>query len=137
MGHPFPSEEWLNDVDEKLNSDEKYAQTAKNWEGDLIFKIVMDDDTSAENTVLFYMDLWHGACREARVLDTIEDKPDTKFVLELTLDQAIRLLEGELDPVQAMVTRKLKVSGNLGYMLRNVPVVLDFVRVCRRVEIDG
>jgi hypothetical protein len=31
----FPSEEWLKGLEEKLNSDEHYAEIAKNWEGDL------------------------------------------------------------------------------------------------------
>jgi putative sterol carrier protein len=29
----------------------------------------------------------------------------------------------------AMMTMKLKVQGSMGYMMRNVPTVLDFVRV--------
>ena len=35
----FPSPEWLQGLEKKLNSDEKYAQVAKKWEGDLIFFI--------------------------------------------------------------------------------------------------
>ena len=48
----------------------------------------------------------------------------------------LRILSGDLDPMQAMLTRKLQVQGSMGYVLRNVPVVLDFVRCCRRVELD-
>jgi putative sterol carrier protein len=32
-----------------------------------------------------------------------------------------------------MLTRKLKVKGNMAVMMRNVPVVLDFVRCAREV----
>lgn len=32
----FPSPEWLDSLKEKLNTDERYAQVAKNWEGDLL-----------------------------------------------------------------------------------------------------
>ena len=135
MGYPFPSEDWFNAVVEKLNTDPKYAKTARNWEGDLIFEIKPDDETSAEKSVLYYMDLWHGSCRECKVLKTHEDKPEAKFVFEIPRSQAIRILEGDLDAVGAMVTRKLKVRGDIGYMLRNVPVVLDFIRVCKLVEI--
>jgi putative sterol carrier protein len=136
MGYPFPSEEWLNAVVIKLNTDEKYAKTAKNWEGDLVFKVVPDDETTGEKSILYYMDLWHGTCRNHIILKSHEDKPNAKFIFELPRAQAIKILEGELDPVGAMVTRKLKVRGNIGYMLRNVPVVLDFIRVCKLVEIE-
>ena len=38
----FPSEEWLKSLEVKLNSDEKYREIAKNWEGDLFFYIEPD-----------------------------------------------------------------------------------------------
>jgi len=31
----FPSAEWLAELEAKLNSDEKYREIAKNWEGDI------------------------------------------------------------------------------------------------------
>lgn len=136
MGYPFPSDKWFNEVVAKLNSDEQYAEIAKNWEGDLIFKIIPDDGETSDESVLYYMDLWHGKCRDCSILVSEEDKPDAKFVFELPRNQAIKILEDRLDPVGAMVTRKLKVRGNIGYMLRNVPVVLDFIRVCKLVEIE-
>ena len=136
MGYPFPSEAWLKALEEAINSDERYAETAKKWEGDIIYQINPDEKSSEELPTFYYMDLWHGKCREACVLEKLEEKPDAKFVLEMTREQAIKVLEGELDPMQAMVTRKLKVRGDLGYMLRNVPVVLDFIRCCKHVEID-
>ena len=34
MSAIFPSLEWLQALGAKLNSDEKYALVAKNWEGD-------------------------------------------------------------------------------------------------------
>jgi putative sterol carrier protein len=136
MGYPFPSEGWLKALENVLNTDEKYADTAKKWEGDIIFQIIPDETSPVEETVHFYMDLWHGKCREAKILDKIEGKPDAKFIFEMTRSQAIKVLEGELDPMQAMVTRRLKVRGDIGYMLRHVPIVLDFIRCCRLVEID-
>jgi hypothetical protein len=35
-----------------------------------------------------------------------------------------------------MMTNKLKVQGSLGYMMRNVPTVLDFVRCAREVTTE-
>ena len=137
MGYPFPSEAWLKALEETINTDEKYAQTAKKWEGDIIFKITPDDKSSGELPILYYMDLWHGECREAKILSHIEEKSDAKFIFEMTRSQTIKILEGELDAIQAMVTRKLKVRGDIAYLLRNVPIVLDFIRCCRLVGIEG
>jgi hypothetical protein len=35
MAHLFPSPEWLEALKAKLNTDEKYTQTAKKWEGEI------------------------------------------------------------------------------------------------------
>jgi putative sterol carrier protein len=35
--------------------------------------------------------------------------------------------------MQAMLTRKLDVKGNMAVMMRSVPVVLDFVRCAREI----
>jgi putative sterol carrier protein len=136
MGYHFPSEAWLIELMNILNSDEKYAETAKKWEGDIVFKVMPDADSSEEETYFLYMDLWHGKCREAYLINSVDEKNDAKFIFEMNRNQAIKVLGDELDPIQAMVTRKLKVRGDIGYMLRNVPVVLDFIRCCRLIEID-
>jgi putative sterol carrier protein len=36
----------------------------------------------------------------------------------------------------AMMTNKLRVKGSLGYMMRNVPTVLDFVRCVQEVTTE-
>ena len=45
----------------------------------------------------------------------------------------MRVLKGDLDPMQAMMTRKLAVQGSMGYMMRHVPTVLEFVRSAQAV----
>ncbi len=32
----FPTTEWMEAIKEKLNTDQKYAQIAHNWEGDML-----------------------------------------------------------------------------------------------------
>jgi putative sterol carrier protein len=61
--------------------------------------------------------------------------PKPAFTLRAPRSTLLRVMEGQLDPMQAMVTRKLKVEGNMAYMMMNVPTVLDFVRCCRQVKI--
>jgi putative sterol carrier protein len=54
-------------------------------------------------------------------------------VLTASYDNIAQIMKGKLDPMQAMLTRKLKVQGNMAIMMRNVPTVLDFVRCAREV----
>ena len=126
----FPSEVWVETLMQKLNSDEKYAKVAQKWEGDMLFKI--EPHGSLVEPMTFYLDLWHGKCREAYVVNgTLQDKP--VFTLSGPYNHYKRLLEGDLEPIQALLTRKLNVKGNMAVLMRNVPTVLDFVRCCREV----
>ena len=126
----FPSLEWLEALKEKLNSDEKYAEVAKKWEGDMLCQLEADD--RLEKTMLLYIDLWHGKCREVAVWDEIGDKKPA-FIMKASYTNFLRVLQGDLDPMQAMLTRKLGVKGNMAVMMRSVPVVLDFVRCASEV----
>jgi len=127
----YPSSEWLQGLEDKLNSDEKYAQVAKNWEGDLIFLI--EPEGNLKERLTFYLDLWHGACRSTDYNPDPEKYPDPVFTLRASYNNITAILTGKLDPMTAMMTNKLKVKGSLGYMMRNVPTVLDFVRCAREV----
>ena len=130
MGAIFPSMEWLQSLDVKLNSDERYADIAKKWEGDII--IVIEPEGNLKEQRIFYLDLWHGKCRGVAELKDASEK-NAVFVLTATYENIKRILTGKLDPMQAMMTRKLTVKGNLAVMMRSVPTVLDFVRCARDI----
>jgi len=131
MAAVFPSEEWLKGLEAKLNSDEKYAEIARNWEGDLFFFIEPEGNLTEQLT--FYLDLWHGTCRKAVYKASAESCPNPAFALTATYGNISAILSGKLNPMTAMMTSKLKVKGSMGYMMRNVPTVLDFVRVAQEV----
>jgi putative sterol carrier protein len=130
----FPSPEWLHGLEGKLNSDEKYAETAKNWEGDVLFKIAPDGNLDAELSL--YFDLWRGTCRLVEYCPSPEKYSDAVFILSAKYSNITEILTGKLDPMTAIMTNKLRVDGNWGYMLRNVPTVLDFVRCAREITTD-
>lgn len=126
----FPNLGWLQALNEKLNSDEKYAQVARNWEGDMIFVIEPGGALAKEKR--FYLDLWHGKCRDAYELE-IGREASAVFTLRGPYENYVRLLKGEIEPMQALLTRKIGVQGNMAVLMRSVPTVLDFVRCCREV----
>ena len=131
MAAVFPSEEWLQGLETKLNSDEKYADVAKNWEGDLFF--VIEPEGNLKEQLTFYLDLWHGKCRKVEYKPLAESHPSPAFTLMASYNNITAVLSGKLNPMTAMMTSKLKVKGSMGYMMRNVPTVLDFVRVVQSV----
>ena len=131
MAAIFPSQEWLKSLEEKLNSDARYSEIAKNWEGDLVFDILPDG--SLKEPLRMYLDLWHGKCRGVEYAPDPSAHVKPTFILRSPYNNFTAILQGKLDPMTAMMTSKLKVEGSLGYMMRNVPTVLDFVRCCREI----
>jgi putative sterol carrier protein len=133
MSAVFPTIEWLKEFENKLNSDDHYAQVAKNWEGDMYF--IIEPEGNLKTQTVMYLDLWHGRCRATEmVTDVAAHAP--AFTLKAGYVNFAKVLKGELDPMQAMLTRKLDVKGNMAAMMRNVPTVLDFVRCAREMTQD-
>ena len=126
----FLTEEWLNAFEETLNTDSQYAEIAKNWEGDVNLKINPDEKLAEPVTV--YFDLWHGKCRDAYFVENGIQK-EAAFALNGNYQDYVHILTGDLHPMQAMLTRKLNVNGNMALLMRNVPTVLDFVRCAQEV----
>lgn len=127
----FPSREWLGALHEKLNTDGHYNSVARHWEGDLFFDI--RPEGNLVEAVSMYLDLWHGVSRRVEYGATLASLPRPKFILTAQYGNFAAVLLGKLDAMTAMMTSKLRVDGNLGYMMRHVPTVLDFVRCAREV----
>ena len=79
MAAVFPSEEWLKELEENLNTDPKYHAVAKNWEGDILFFI--EPEGNLKERMTFYLDLWHGTCRKVIFKPSPESFPNPTFTL--------------------------------------------------------
>jgi putative sterol carrier protein len=134
MAVVFPSEEWLRGLEAKLNTDARYQEIARNWEGDLFFFI--EPEGNLKEQLTFYLDLWHGTCRKVEYKPAADSHPNPAFTLSASYRDITAILKGKLNPMTAMMTSKLKVKGSMGYMMRNVPTVLDFVRVAQEVTTE-
>ncbi len=126
----FPSPEWMQVTKEKFNTDEKYGQIAKNWEGDL--RVVLEPDGSFTETKWLYWDLWHGKCREAYVEDQSSAKTPA-LIITAPYAKFIKVLSGEVGVMQALMGRMVTVRGSMILIMRNVPTVMDFVRCVQEV----
>ena len=130
----FPSEEWLKAFESRLNADPRYREIARNWEGDLFFFIA--PEANLKQGLTFYLDLWHGTCRKAEYNPQPNSHPAVAFTLTGAYSTLTDILSGKLNPMTAMMTSKLKVNGSMAYLMRNVPTVLDFVRVAQDVTTE-
>ncbi len=131
MSYLFPSPEWVAAFKDALNASEAYKVSAEKWEGDFYF--IISAGKGLPEPVTFYLDLYHGECREAYIVDGDDDKTP-EFVIEGTMDTYRQVFEKKLDPIRALVSRKLKLKGNLGKIMRSVKATLDLVNAAASVD---
>jgi putative sterol carrier protein len=127
MGSPFPSQAWTDAFVEIVNTSDAYASAAKTWEGDITFVV--------EEGGGIYLDLWHGTCRAGEYLADPLGKP-AEFKITTTKDKWRQVITGKLDPIQAMVTRQIKLDGNLVKIMKNVKAAQELVRCATQVDTD-
>jgi len=114
----FGSDEWIKQLMVELNKSETYAEAAKNWEGDICF-VIDPKDSALDHEVYMYVDLWHGKCRSARILSG-KDELKPEFTIGGTVKAFHEVIDNGLDPMKALLTRKLKLTGNMAKIMKNV-----------------
>jgi putative sterol carrier protein len=131
----FPSEEWVRALEQELNTSPAYADAAKNWEGDFYFVVDPDKDGTLGAPVYLYMDLWHGQCRNAHL---VEDKAEKNpaFVMSGAYSKWKRVVTAQLDPIQGLMTGQLKLKGNMVMVMKNVKAAQEMVKACTRIEAE-
>ncbi|MEM2367675.1 MAG: SCP2 sterol-binding domain-containing protein [Candidatus Bathyarchaeia archaeon] len=129
----FPSEEWIKAYKEELNKNEAYAEAAKDWEGDFLFIVTPDEGLDKE--MVFYVDLWHGKCRDAYMVPSREAKT-AEFVYEGPYSNWKKLIMGQLDPIQSLLMRKFKLKGNMAKIMRYTKAASELVKTASKVPTE-
>lgn len=107
------TEEWCAACCEKLNHREAYHLAAAGWEGAAVLVMSADPAAGVDEDRAVWLDIHHGGCRGTRVA-TQADLDGAPYVFRAGAADWKRLLAGEVDPISAVMTGKLKLSrGNL------------------------
>lgn len=129
----FGSDEWVQAFHDAVNASKAYEDAAKTWEGDFYF--VVEPSGSVTKPVYMYIDLWHGKSRKAFIAkDVTEMKPE--FVITASVGVWKKVIEKKLDPIQGLVTRQLKLQGNIGKIMRAVKAAQELVNCTTRVATE-
>ena len=126
----FPSDEWVKAAMIELNQSTDYKEAAKTWEGDIEFVVTALPDGRKE--VVLYMDLWHGTCREAYEVSEPKSKPE--FTILAPLPVWRKVLGGKLDPIRGLVSRQLKMRGNMMKVMKAPKAAVELVNACSKVD---
>jgi putative sterol carrier protein len=115
--YEFASQGWLDAFVAAINGSKKYEEAAKDWEGDFYF--ILEPGGPITERRYMYLDLWHGKCRKAELVTEKEmDKYKPEFTIAGTLATWRKINEKKLDGTQALLTRQLKLTGNMAKVMR-------------------
>ena len=129
----FGTEEWVQALKDAINASEGYAEAAKTWEGDFYF--IVDPGGPVAEEMVMYVDLWHGKCREACLCkDRNAKKP--AFVINAGLPAWRKVIDKKLDPIQGMMTRQLKLQGDMVKIMKAVKAAKELVECTTRVPTE-
>jgi putative sterol carrier protein len=129
----FPSSEWLDEYVEKINGSSSYKEAAATWEGDVAYVIEAEPDKGIPDEVVAWLDLWHGDCREAKIVTT-EEGEKARFVIRAPYSRWKEVILKELDPVKGMMQGKLKLRGDLPTIVRYVKAANELVNLAQTVD---
>ncbi len=129
----FATQAWIEQFHAEINKSEAYRQAAKTWEGDFYF--IIEAEGALTEPVYMYMDLWHGESRHAFIAqDPSARSPE--FVISAPVSTWKEVIELRLDPIKGLLTKKLKLKGNMAKIMRAVKAANELVRCTTRVPTD-
>ena len=127
----FPSDEWIRLFKEKLNKNKDYEMAAKNWEGDFLF--VISPDHHLKKEIKFYLDLWHGKCRDAYI---VKGSKEAAFIFKGTYSNWKKVINKELDPIRGLIRGMFTVIGDSKIIIDQTKAAQELVNTASTIPVD-
>jgi len=129
----FGSEAWVKAVGEEVNKSKAYQEAAKAWEGDMYF--IIEPQGELKEKIIVYFDLWHGQCRSSSLVTNENEKtPAYRFWGPFGIWRQI--LEKKLDAVQALMSGKLNIKGDMSQIMKQPKAASEMVNCMIQVETE-
>ncbi len=127
----YPSEEWLIELKDSLNANPDYEKAAANWEGALILHIQADENLDKD--YFLWADPYHGKVRDAKLLNSLDDEK-AEFVLSGKYSTWKTVVKGDLDAMKAIMKSKIKVKGNMAFLLKQTKASNVLMKVQQSID---
>lgn len=121
------SDEWCQAWEEKVRANEAFAAANKGWQGDIGCVMLKDHKANVPQDMFLYLDFEDGKVNGIYMTDEAKAK-NAKFVISGDYIRWKQVARGELDAVKAMMQGKLKLKGNLPYVVKYVKGVQESIR---------
>lgn len=122
MAYKFPSPEWTQAYMDAVNANEAYRKAGKPWTyGAVAMVIKADPSIGIDDDTGMVLDVHEGVCRGTKYVQGLDAVQDAPFIIVAEYARWKQAVQGEVDPIKAMMEGKLKlVKGHLPTMIRFV-----------------
>ncbi|HEY8393414.1 MAG TPA: SCP2 sterol-binding domain-containing protein [Thermaerobacter sp.] len=136
MAYPAFSEEWAKAYKDRINENVTYREAARTWEWPLALVLEADPSLGVEEDRAIVLDLYRGECRDARIA-TRDELDGVPYVISADAYTWKQVMDGQLDPLAAMMRGKLKiVKGDMGVLSGYVIAAKELVTCAQKVETE-
>ena len=132
MAFTFPSTEWATAYRDAINASE-YRHAGASWtHGPMALVIRRGQGTVPPEDQAIWLDLERGQCKAAR-LTSVEEAQRAPFVFSADYTRWKQVIHKELEPIRAILQRKLEVQGQVSTIVRFVQAAKELVECAARV----
>lgn len=127
------TQEWMDAWKAKIAGSKEYKEIAKDWEGSVSITVLADPSKNVPQPVYMFTDYWHGDVREFIICDVAKAQ-EAKFIMTGDYSRWKQVAKKELDATKALMQGKLKLKGDLTYVVRNIKTVNKVIDLLTEVN---
>jgi len=132
-GYKAFTQEWMDAWKQKIAGSAEYKEIAKEWEGSVSITVNADPAKNVPETVYMFTDYWHGDVRDFYICDAAKAQT-ANFVMVGDYARWKQVAKKELDATKALMQGKLKLKGDLTYVVRNIKTVNKVIDLLTEVN---
>lgn len=131
MTHEMFTQTWADEFQDQINRNADHRKAASAWEAPVALVVEPLPEIPGGRRLL--LDLWHGECRGARVVDAATALTAT-FVLSATMEAWRQVFLGKSDPILALMQGRVKLlKGGMFTLARSAGAAKQLVLSATRV----
>jgi len=127
------TQEWMDAWKKIINESKEYKEIAKEWEGSVSITVNADPSKNVPEPVYMFTDYWHGDALDFLICDAAKAQT-AKFIMSGDYSRWKQVAKKELDATKALMQGKLKLKGDLTYVVRNVKTINKVVDLLTEVN---
>jgi putative sterol carrier protein len=129
----FPSPEWADAFKAAMDKSSAYRAAGKDWTHGVVALVVKADPAiGIADDVGLWLDLDRGVCRQAKIVDRAEAEK-APFCIAGEYARWKSVIRKELDPIKAMMQKKLELKGQMTIIVKYVNASKELVECATQV----